>query len=90
VVVGSQIGFQLGSPANPRTPVESGLWDFLLLRRSRAARLDLAGQRLTSEMVHGPELGLTLWNARGALGAVFIPKAPWWWRRWISQVSGVM
>jgi hypothetical protein len=32
---------------------------FLLLRRFRVVRLDLAGQRLTSEMVHGPEFGLT-------------------------------
>jgi hypothetical protein len=39
--------------------VESGLWDFLLLRRFRAVCLDLADQRLTSGMVHGPEFGLT-------------------------------
>jgi hypothetical protein len=44
--------------------------------RIREVRLDLADQRLTSGMVHGPEFGLTPWNAREALGAVFIPKAP--------------
>jgi hypothetical protein len=50
----------------------------MLLRRFRAVRLDLADQWLTSAMVHGSEFGLTPWNAREALGTVFIPKAPYW------------
>src|SRR6266699_6189014 len=68
-----------------QTPAESGLWDFQLLRCFRTVRLDLAGQRLTS----GTESALTPWNASEALGAVFMPKAPPWWQRWISQASGV-
>jgi hypothetical protein len=43
--------------------------DYRVPRRFRAVRLNLADQRLTSEMVHGPGFGLTPWNAREAVGA---------------------
>lgn len=57
----------VGLPGKPQTPVESGLWDFRLLGRFRAVRLDLAGQRRTFGMVHGPEFGLTPLEREGKL-----------------------
>src|SRR5580704_8062364 len=58
----------------PRAPVPPTSRDQQTLgtrlrRRFRAVWLDLAGQRLTSGIRHGPEFGLTPWNARQALGA---------------------
>jgi hypothetical protein len=75
VVVGSQIGFQLGSPANPGHQWNPAYGITCFLGASMRYAVDLAGQRLTSGMVHGPEFGLTPRNAREALGAVVIPKA---------------